>query len=301
MVGIGCKNNTANSPNSHPVVFTLDGLTPGFNAPSGICVDSSNNLYVADYGNNRVLKYDSNGNWLMTIAGPFTPVPPAGQPTQFNGPEDVSIDSSGNIYVSEGDQTNAPLILAFSSAGAYLTNWGNGGGNGQLLLPSQLTAVGGQVYVADSGHNRIAYYSAPGGGYAGMIGGTFGANLGQLHTPDGVAVDGSGNVYVGDRGNFRIEVFTALGAAVSIWGAPHAGVNTLEPMRLKFDLSGNLWVVNSSSTQLSEFNSSGSLIQTWSPEGFPNATDVAFDNTGAIWVSFDGNGVEPSQVAKFSH
>lgn len=298
MVGMGCKNNTANSPSSHPLAFTIDGLTPGFNAPSGICTDSTNNLYVADYGNNRILKYDSNGNWLMTIAGPW--VAPAGQPTQFNGPEDVSVDGAGNIYVSEGDQTNAPEIFAFSGTGNYIANWGNNGGAGQLLLPSQLTVTGGQVYVADAGHNRIVYFSTT-GAYNGEVGGTYGSNLGQLHSPDGVVVDSSGNIYVGDRGNFRIEVFNSLGTAVSIWGSPQNGVNQIDPFRLTFDLSGNLWVANNGYTGISEFNTNGSLVQTWSPDGYPDVSDVAFDSTGAIWVSFVGNGVEFPRVAKFSH
>jgi len=298
MAGIDCKNNTANSPNSHPLAFTLYGLTPGpaFSAPSGICVDSANNLYVADTGNHRILKYDSNGNWLMTIQGPFNPAPPAGLPNQFNQPEAIAIDNAGNIYVSDADQANQPAIFVFSNTGAYLTNWGDTVGAGQLLQPGRLTVSGGQVYVSDDGHNRIAYFSAPGGVYAGAVGGTYGSNLGELHTPDSVEIDAAGNIYVGDRGNSRVEIFTPAGTAVSIWGA-----NQIDPTGLAFDISGNLWVVNGSSTALSEFNSGGSLVQTWSPDGYPDVSDAAFDNTGAIWVSFVGNGVEYPRVEKFSH
>jgi DNA-binding beta-propeller fold protein YncE len=296
-IGMGCKNNAANSPGSHSLDFTLYGSTPGpaLSAPSGICVDGNNNLYVADTGNHRILKYDSNGNWLLTIQGPFNPAPPAGQPDQFNQPEDVSVDNAGNIYVSDADQISAPEIFVFSSTGSYITNWGNGGGNAQLNQPSQLTVLGGQVYVADAGNNRIAYFSTA-GAYNGEVGGIYGSNLGELHSPDGVAVDGSGNIYAGDRGNSRIEVFTSSGSAVSIWGMNQTG-----SFRLAFDLSGNLWVVNISPNELSEFSTNGSLVQTWSPDGYSDVSDVAFDNTGAVWVSFVGNGVELPRVEKFSH
>jgi sugar lactone lactonase YvrE len=232
----------------------------------------------------------------MTIQGPFNPAPAVGLPDQFNQPEDVAVDNAGNIYVCDPDQPNEPEIFVFSATGAYITNWGNTPGAAQLTQPGQLTVNGGQVYVSDDGHNRIAYYSAPGGAYVGAVGGIFGSSLGQLHTPDSVAVDTAGNIYVSDRGNSRIEIFTPAGAAVSIWGA-----NQTTPIGLTFDPSGNLWVVNNSSTAFSEFNANGSLVQTWSPDGYLDASDIAIDGTGAIWVSFTGNGVELPRVEKFSH
>ena len=291
LAGWGCKKNMGTNPNSaHPLAFVLYGHTTAFESPAGICVDSANNLYVADYGNNRILKYDSNGNWLMTIGGSgVTWAAPAGQPTHFLGPLAVSVDGAGNIYVLEGDQ--ATEILVFSAAGVFTTSWGPG----LLNQPSQLTVIGGVVYVADAANNRIATFSTAGapGLTAGSGPGTL---LGQLDGPSGVAVDGAGNIYVSDRGNHRIEVFNSAGAAVSIWGA-----NQVLPKGMAFDPSGHLWVVNDSSVQLSEFNSNGSLIQTWSPEDFPNAMDAAFDSTGAVWVSFTGNAVEYDHVSKFTH
>ena len=76
---------------------------------------------------------------------------------QLNGPKGVAVDPSGNIWVADTGQSR---IVEFSSSGAYLTQFGNAGGDGQLWGPRGVAVdPSGNVWVADEGNNRIAEFS----------------------------------------------------------------------------------------------------------------------------------------------
>ena len=66
-----------------------------FNYPVGVAVDSSGNVYVADYVNNRIQKFDSNGTFI-TKWGSY-----GSEDGQFSYPYGVAVDSSGNVYVAD--------------------------------------------------------------------------------------------------------------------------------------------------------------------------------------------------------
>ena len=100
-----------------------------FNNPSGISVDSSNDsVYVADSFNNRIQKFDSNGNFITEWGNNGT------ENGQFNFPFSISLDSSsGYMYVSDGFNNR---IQKFDSNGNFITKWGNNGtGDGEFKTP----------------------------------------------------------------------------------------------------------------------------------------------------------------------
>src|SRR5207248_1887940 len=105
---------------------------------------------------------------------------------------------------------------------SFLTAWGSQGfNNGQLDLP-QSVAVDpwGYIYVADTNNHRVQKFSASGGFIAalGKDQGIPGSGNGEFIFPYGVAVDASGNVYVADGGNHRIQKFSANGTFLTKWG-----------------------------------------------------------------------------------
>ena len=162
-------------------------------------------MYVADTGNSRIEKFDSNGGFLTEWGSEGT------GDGQFSNPKDVAVDGSGNVYVAD---TNNDRIQKFDSEGKFLTEWGTEGSrDGEFSNPRGVTVDdSGDVYVADTGNHRIQKFD-PNGRFL-TEWGTKGLGNGDFNYPCDLAVDSSGNVYVADSWNFRIQKFRPVGMAV---------------------------------------------------------------------------------------
>jgi DNA-binding beta-propeller fold protein YncE len=125
------------------------GAGPGaFEHPQAVAVDRAGNLYVADTGNDRVVRLDPSGNVIAEWGATGS------TDGHFRGPNGIGVDAAGSVYVLDGENNR---IQVFGESGRFLFRWGNRGpGPGQLSQPSAL-AVGceGNVYVADTNNNRI--------------------------------------------------------------------------------------------------------------------------------------------------
>src|SRR3990172_6837842 len=181
--------------------FGTDGSGDGeFADPQGVAVDSTGNIYVADTDNDRIQKFNSNGNFILTFGtlgfgnG------------QFDGPQGVAVDSTGNIYVAD---TINNRIQKFNSKGKFILKFGTPGtGDGQFVGPEGVAVDStGNIYIADTFNNRIQKFDSNGNFI--LTFGTLGFGNGQFDNPSGVAVDSSSNIYVADTFNNRIQVFGA--------------------------------------------------------------------------------------------
>jgi DNA-binding beta-propeller fold protein YncE len=178
------------------------GSAPGqFSYPAGIAVNpTTGNVYVSDKNNYRIQEFSSSGVFI-TQWGSYGP-----GMGFFTRPYGMAINpATGNVYVS--DLYNA-LIQEFSSSGVFITQWGSAGsGNGQFIVPTgvAIDSTTGNVYVSDPYNNRVQEFSST-GSYINQFG-TAGSANGQFNGPNGMAVDTSGNVYVVDGANARIQVF----------------------------------------------------------------------------------------------
>jgi len=251
------------------------GDAPGeeavFFGPSGAAMDAAGNLYIADYFNNVVRKMTPAGA-VSTLAGSGLPGYTEGTGTaaafHFAGVgtsiAGAAVDAAGsNIYVAD---TINHAIRKITSAGVVTTLAGsgtpgfvNGTGNAASFNNPQGVAVdAGNVYVADSGNHAIRKIDS-GGAVTTLAGsGTPGFNnatgvAAQFNSPQGVVVDGTGNVYVGDAGNGRIRKITPAGAVTTFAGAGGSGYKDAtgaaaifnSPQSLALDGSGNLYVADS--------------------------------------------------------
>jgi glucose/arabinose dehydrogenase len=113
--------------------------------------------------------------------------------------------------------------------------------------------------------------------------------------PAGIAVDSSGNVYVADSLNQRIQKFTSSGSFLAQWGSFGNGVGQLDrPVGVAVDGSGNLYVTDSGNHRLLKFTADGSLLAQWGGYGsaageFALPNGVATDSDGNLYVADTGN------------
>jgi tripartite motif-containing protein 71 len=133
---------------------TGDGQFGQYNSPNGIAVDSHGNVYVTDYDNNRVQKFDSNGNFITKWGSEGS------KDGQFLNPQGIAVDSHGNVYVTDVSNNR---VQKFDSNGNFITKWGSEGSNdGQFGQHSSLDGIAvdshGNVYVTDEGNTRIELF-----------------------------------------------------------------------------------------------------------------------------------------------
>jgi DNA-binding beta-propeller fold protein YncE len=185
----------------------------------------------------------------------------------------------------------------------YITQWGsNGSGDGQLNFPESVAIdSSGNVYIADSGNNRIQKFSSDGTFITKW--GSLGNGTGQFHEPSGIAVDSSGNVYVADFSNDRIQKFSSTGTFITKWGSPGSGDGQFAtPYGVAVDSSGNVYV-SDENHRIQKFTSTGTFITKWGsvPWGngdgqFATPIGIAVDYSGNIYVA----DMENKRVQKFT-
>jgi len=151
--------------------------------PFGIAVDHSGNVYVTNVypsqGGNNVVKFSSHGKYLATIGS-------AGSGDgQFNDPQGIAVDSSGDIYVADSGNNR---VEKFNKDGVYQSQFGSqGSGNGQFKYPAGIAfGAGGAIYVTDVGNNRVETFDSS-GSYLGQFG-SYGQGHGEFFAPYGIAI-----------------------------------------------------------------------------------------------------------------
>ena len=321
-------NNTIRKITSSGLVSTLAG-SPGpsgskdgtgaaaqFYVPIDVAVDGSGNVYVADYDNDTI-RMVTSGGVVTTLAGvPKLPgfVDGTGSAAKFNNPIGVAVDGAGNVYVGDSGDS---LIRKIASGGIVTTLAGtpgsgnaNGTGSAARFYVPTGTAVdtGGNVYVADE-FNDIIRKITPGGAVSTLAGtpGSTGSSDGtgpaaQFNYPFGVAVDGSGNVYVTDSGNDTIRKITPGGAVTTVAGTPGmagssngTGAAALfnTPIGIAVDGSGNLYVVEQGNFDVRKIAPGGvvtTLAGTAGTKGALDGTGPAAQFNLPAGCAVDGNG-----------
>jgi sugar lactone lactonase YvrE len=247
-------------------------------APSGIALDASGNIYIADDGNYAVRKINSAGI-ITTIAGTGSSgYSGDGGPALsaiLEGAAGITIDTRGNIYVSDGISTvrkidTAGIITLFAGGAAA----GFSGDSGfatlaHLSYPAGLAAdVAGNIFIADRNNNVIRKVDTAGIiatvagngafaglGYGGYTGDSVQATTTELNLPISVFADRTGNLFIADQGNNIIRKVNQAGIIYTIAGVPsfagysgdggpadEAELNA--PAAVMTDHAGNLYIAD---------------------------------------------------------
>jgi sugar lactone lactonase YvrE len=203
------------------------GTAAQFAIPSGVAVDGSGTIFVADTYNLRIRMVTQSGD-VTTLAGSGAAgrADGPGAEAQFLEPFAIAVDRSGTLYVADQNRIRkvTPSGEVTTLAGSGEKGFADGAGAAaQFNYPSGLAVdESGTVYVADSDNNRIRKVT-PGGVVSTLAGSTPGFADGTgaealFEYPSGLAVDRSGSLYVADSENHRIRKITRSGEVTTLAG-----------------------------------------------------------------------------------
>jgi DNA-binding beta-propeller fold protein YncE len=246
------------------------GTSALFTNPTGLAVDISGNVYVADSGNNTIRKITPGGavTTFAGKAGTSGSADGASTAALFNNPTAIAIDSSGNLYVAD---TGNNTIRKIAPSGTVSTLAGLAGSAGsadgfsstaRFSQPSGVAVDSLQnVYVADTGNSTIRKVDfaanvttlAGSAGHSGSVSGA--GTVARFNSPVGIAVDALGNIFVADTANQTLREISMSGGVTVYTIGGSAGLQGSvdgtgafarfnNPSALAVDSFGNLYVAD---------------------------------------------------------
>jgi len=298
------------------------------NLPTGVALDSSGNIYLADSLNNRIRKIAGSniatvaGNGGMSSGGDSGPAASA----QLNAPLGVAVDTAGNLYIADTLNNTIRRVSVGGTISTFAGNSvpGNSGDGGaptaaQLNGPQGLAVdAAGNLYIADTQNHKVRKISGgvistfAGSGTAGYSGDGGQAAAATLNAPFGVAVDAAGNVYIAEFSNNRVRkvdtkgvITTAAGNGISGYSGDGATATSAQlngPQSVAVDAAGNLYIADTENNRVRQVRPDSTIstiggngLAGYAADGVPatatqvgNPTGVAVDGFGNLYVA-DGN------------
>jgi len=302
--------------------YNGDNISAGsaqLTGPGGLAIDAEGNLYIADVSNHRIRKVDKNGI-ITTVAGNgltyygsggFSGDGGLATLAQLNSPQDVAIDSIGNIYIADNGNQRVRKV---DTNGIITTVAGNGmkgyNGDGGIAINAKLNSpvsialdAKGNLYIADYDNHRVRKVNSngiittvAGNGIAGYNGDGGIATAAQLSSPIAVTVDNSGNLIISDYANNRIRKVTFV--STSSCQASTSTTNTsICPTALPYSWNGLTFNTAGSKTahltNAAGCDSAATLNLSINAQPTPAANNVCVGSTiqltnatnGGVWAS----------------
>jgi sugar lactone lactonase YvrE len=243
-----------------------------------------------------VVLTDASGNALATadISGTGTAAGLTVDPgvvtsfgSGYSAPTGVAVDNQGDVFFADTSQN---MILEFPSGQSSAVALGSG-----LSAPAGVAVDGaGNVYVADTGNNRIVEIPIVNGSLSTAAQETVIASNASLagttlNSPSGIAIDGSGSLYIADTGNKRVVMAPYIGS----WDlslATTLGSSMSSPSAVAVDASGNVYVADAGNGDVYELTAPLSAgVQVTVASGYKTPSGLVADASGALFVVDRGN------------
>lgn len=218
-----------------------------------------------------------------TLPCPF--VTQWGTPGGAPSPAYIDVDAGGDVYVVANRN-----VLRYTNGGSFVTSWDVGPFTGPEGI-----AVDANVFTPDTTFGQGVRKFTNTGTFIGFFC-SQGTADGLCDQPRDVAIDGSGNVYVADRGNSRIQKFTNTGTFITKWGTAGSGngqFNTPSGLAVS-PITGNILATDTGNNRVQEFTNTGAFVATWGVAGagdgeFNTPLGIAVDDGGNVYVADQGN------------
>ena len=316
----------------------IDGApanTQPIEQPSYVISDRAGGVYFTSYGNpyQRVFRIYADGT-ITTIAGALSGFSGDGGPArsaQLSSPQGLALDASGNLYIADTQNsrirkvTPAGVISTFAGTGQF--GYAGDGGPAtvaRLNSPSDVAVDGGgNVFVADTSNGRIrkitpagtistvAGVAAVGPPASGGDGGP--ATSARLNQPRGIAIDGSGNIFIAEGSGHRVRKINPAGVISTVAGdgiagftgdgGPAISARLQFPQALAVDASGALFIADSRNHRIRKVTADG-VISTVAGNGLfqfnegdsvatsaalNSPAGIAVDASGTLFIADSGN------------
>ncbi|MBZ5672989.1 MAG: IPT/TIG domain-containing protein [Acidobacteriia bacterium] len=302
--------------------------------PAGIVFDTAGNLYIGDTANSRVRKIDTNGT-ITTFAGTgdFGDFGDTNAATKagLNRPYGLAFDKAGNLYIADTYNDAIRKVTASSNvmstvAGTFEGFGGDGGGATGALMDTPTAVVldaAGNLYIADTNNHRIRKVGTDGNistfvgtGNAASTGDGGPAAKAALNTPEGLAIDKAGNIYIADTSSHRVRKVAPDGTITTIAGngtggfggdgGPATQASLYYPKGIALDaLSGNLYIADWLNSRIRVVTPDGNIYTAagngqydYNGDGGPATSaalkfpwGVAVDASGKVYFADDENSV----------
>ncbi|HUE00807.1 MAG TPA: hypothetical protein VMR62_14640 [Bryobacteraceae bacterium] len=294
------------------------------NTPTGLVLNNGS-LYIADRGNDRVRAVAPSGT-IATVAGNGTAsyagdgLPAAS--ASLNSPTGLAFDPSGNLYIADTLNSRVRIVpltgIIATFAGDGITTGYGGEGDPATLTPLNQPAgvaadTSGNVYIADTGHNRVIQVDTAGNIDTVAGNGTAGAMSGELYNPSGLAVDPGGNLFIADTQNHRIEMLAASGTISTVAGTGSSGFSgdggpalsaeLSYPSAVAVDADENIYIADTGNNRVRLVTPDGNIatiagtgVAAYTGDTGPalqvalfNPGGLAVDSQGDVWVADTGN------------
>jgi sugar lactone lactonase YvrE len=275
------------------------GLAARFELPADVAIDKAGNLFVADSGNSTIRKITPDGI-VTTLAGSVHSPgnqDGVGSAAHFNWPQGIAVDSTGNVYVAD---TENSAIRKITPDGMVTTV--ASGSPGSFHNPKGIAVdPATNIYVADTINGTI-HKITPAGDVttiAGQVGSAY-----RFSSPSGLVADGAGNIYVLD--SCRVSKITPDGVISTVAGSancngsgydgPAAEARFSGPKAITIDKAGNIYVADTGAHRIRKIAPNG-WVTTLAGSEFGNVAGaghaaqfnqpmgIAVDQNGALYVA----------------